>query len=62
MDSFFKVHFIFCVPFEPSLVQFMAVFEKYVYGLNGDVVLTPGTKNKAKSVFAAIMSLPEANI
>lgn len=30
MDLFFKIHFIFSVPFEPSLIQFCGVFEKYV--------------------------------
>lgn len=53
MDLYFKVHFIFCVPFEPSLVQFMAVFEKYIYGLCGDTSLTPATRNKAISVFGS---------
>lgn len=51
IDLYFKIHFIFCVPFEPSLVQFMTVFEKYVYRITGDTNVSPGNKNKAKNVF-----------
>lgn len=53
MDMFFKLHFVFCVPFEPSLAQFMGVFEAYVYGMDSDdVVITPANKNKAQQIFS----------
>lgn len=53
MDIIFKLHFIFCVPFEPSLSQFMGVFEKFVFGMeNSDVVMTPANKKKAQQIFA----------
>lgn len=51
MDLYFKIHFIFCVPFEPSLAQFMSVIQRFVYGMECDVKLTPSTKNKAKLIF-----------
>lgn len=31
----------------------MGVFEKYVYGIEGDVTLAPANKNKAKQLFSA---------
>lgn len=53
MDMFFKLHFVFCVPFEPALAQFMAIFEKYIYGIeSNDVEITPANKNKAQQIFA----------
>lgn len=52
MDLYFKIHFIFSVPFEPSLAQFMGVFEKYVFGIESDTKISPVTKNKAKSLFS----------
>lgn len=52
VDLYFKIHFIFSVPFEPSLSQFMGVFEKHVYGIDGDTNLSPTVLLKAKAVFA----------
>lgn len=53
MDTFFKLHFVFCVPFEPSLAQFMSVFEKYVYGIeSNDIEITPANKKKAQQIFS----------
>lgn len=41
----------------------MSVFEKYIYGIDGesDIRLTPATRNKAKSVSAAIAVRTEDN-
>lgn len=51
MDLYCKIHFIFCVPFEPALAQFMAILQKHVYGMDCDVKLTASTNNKAKQIF-----------
>lgn len=52
MDLFFKLHFLFSVPFAPPLVQFMGAFERYVYEMENDTILTPTTKKKAKAIFS----------
>lgn len=55
MDMFFKIHFVFCVPFEPSLAQFMSVFEKHVYGMESDdIEITPANKIKAQQIFSNV--------
>lgn len=62
MDLYFKIHFVFSVPFEPSLVQFMGVFEKYVYGIESDTNIGPATKRKANSVFSpSVQSTVDTN-
>lgn len=52
MDVFFKLHFLFAIPIEPSLVQFIGVFEHYIYKIETDTNLTPATKKKAQAIFS----------
>lgn len=52
MDIFCKIHFIFCVPFDAPLVQFIGVVQKYVYEMESDTKLTPTSTNKAIQIFA----------
>lgn len=53
MDLFCKIHYIFCVPFNPPLAQFMAVIQKYIYQMECDTKLTPTTKSKSEKIFIA---------
>lgn len=56
MDLYFKVHFVFSISYDPSLVQFMKVFQYYVYDINDNASLSPATILKAQQIFTESLS------
>lgn len=63
MDIYCKIHFIYCVPFEAPLAQFMGVIQNYVYEMECDTKLTATTKNKAMQIFSeTVENIAERNL
>lgn len=53
MDLFSKIHFVFNIPYEKSLVQFMTFFEKRVYQMNCfETELTSNSQLKAAAILS----------